>query len=214
MRVRSARADDAERIAVVARRTWHAAYGDFLSAGAIDATVDEWYDPASLRAAIERDEGAFVVAVDPDHEGGDGGSNDDEESGEPVDAADGESADSGDENDGSDDADNVVGFLQAGYNESVGNVVVGRIYALPDYWGEGVGTVMLGRVARQFAAAGYERISAVVLADNEVGRAFYDARAFEEVDRRTTTFGDEQHDEVVVAADIADLTDLPTEASV
>ena len=169
MEIRPARRGDAERIAAVARETWHAAYGDVLSADAIDATVDEWYAPASLRAAIDRETGSFVVAE-----------------------ADGE----------------VVGYLQAGYRESVGNVVVSRVYVLPDYWGEGVGTAMLERVATELHEAGYERVSAVVLADNELGRAFYDARTFEEVGRQTTTFGGEEHDEVIVAADLADLADL------
>lgn len=167
MEIRVARQADAERIATVARRTWHAAYGEFLSADAIDATVDEWYDPASLRSAVAREGDAFLVAV----------------------------------------ADEIVGFLQAGYRESVGNVVVTRLYALPDYWGEGVGSALLERAADRFRDAGYERVSAVVLADNEVGRAFYDARTFEEIDRQTTTFGGEEHDEVIVAADLAALTD-------
>lgn len=172
MEIRPARRGDAERIAAVARETWHAAYGDVLSADAIDATVDEWYAPASLRAAIDRETGSFVVAE-----------------------ADGETA------------DEVVGYLQADYRESVGNVVVSRVYVLPDYWGEGVGTAMLERVATEFHEAGYERVSAVVLADNELGRVFYDARTFEEVGRQTTTLGGEEYDELIVAADLAELAD-------
>jgi ribosomal protein S18 acetylase RimI-like enzyme len=174
MKVRAAEPSDAERIAAVARTAWHAAYGEFLSADAIDATVDEWYAPESLRSSIDREEGVFVVAV----------------------------ADSDAED------DEIVGFLQAGYSGSVGNVVLGRIYALPEYWESGVGSAMLGCVARDLDAEGYERISAVVLADNDVGRAFYDARTFEEIGRQTTTFGGEEHEEVIVAADIPELTDL------
>ena len=174
MEIRAAEPADAERIATVARRSWHAAYGEFLSADAIDATVDEWYDPVSLRASIDREDGVFVVAV-------------------------------------ADDEDEIVGFLQAAYRESVGNVVVGRIYALPDYWDSGVGSAMLGRIARHFAEEGYERVSAVVLADNEVGRSFYDARAFEEVGRQTTTFGDDEREEVIVAADLDELVELGEE---
>lgn len=186
MEIRAAEPADAERIATVARRSWHAAYGEFLSADAIDATVDEWYDPVSLRASIDREDGVFVVAV------ADGGS------------------DGNDENEK--DEKEIVGFLQAAYRESVGNVVVGRIYALPDYWDGGVGSAMLGHVARHFAEEGYERVSAVVLADNDVGRSFYDARAFEEVGRQTTTFGDEQRAEVIVAADLDELVELGEEA--
>jgi ribosomal protein S18 acetylase RimI-like enzyme len=183
MNVETARPADAEEIASVARRAWHAAYGEFLSADAIDATVDEWYAPASLRGSIGREGSVFVVAVDDDPTGGHRGETDDRDG-------------------------RIVGFLNAGYSESVGNVVLSRIYALPDYWGSGIGTAMLGRVARRLVEEGYDRISAVVLADNEVGRSFYEARAFEEIGRQTTTFGGEQHEEVIVAADLAGLTDI------
>ncbi|ERH13398.1 MAG: acetyltransferase [halophilic archaeon J07HB67] len=182
MNVETAQPADAPEIASVARRAWHAAYGEFLSTDAIDATVDEWYAPASLRGSIGRDGSVFVVAVD-----GEG---------------------RGDETVPSARDDRIVGFLNAGYSEAVGNVVLSRIYTLPDYWGSGVGTAMLGRVARRLVEAGYDRISAVVLADNDVGRSFYDARAFEEIGRQTTTFGGEEREEVIVAADLADLTDI------
>ena len=187
MNVETAQPADAAEIASVARRAWHAAYGEFLSADAIDATVDEWYAPASLRRTIDREESVFVVAADDDA-AGDGG--------DVERARDGQ----------------IVGFLNAGYSESVGNVVLSRIYALPDYWGSGIGTAMLGCVARRLVEAGYDRISAVVLADNEVGRSFYDARAFEEIGRQTTTFGGEEHEELIVAADLAELTDIDDRA--
>lgn len=64
MHLRLARPADAEAVAAVARESWHAAYGDFLSTVAVEETVDAWYDPADLREQI--DEGAFVVAVDDD----------------------------------------------------------------------------------------------------------------------------------------------------
>jgi len=195
--VETAQPADAAEIASVARRAWHAAYGEFLSADAIDATVDEWYAPASLRGTIDREESVFVVAVDDDA-AGDGGVNDD---------AAGDGGDVERARDG-----RIVGFLNAGYSESVGNVVLSRIYALPDYWGSGIGTAMLGCVARRLVEAGYDRISAVVLADNEVGRSFYDARAFEEIGRQTTTFGGEEHEELIVAADLAELTDIDDRA--
>ena len=187
MNVETAQPADAAEIASVARRAWHAAYGEFLSADAIDATVDEWYAPASLRGTIDREESVFVVAVDDD--------------------AAGDGADAEHTRDG-----RIVGFLNAGYSESVGNVVFSRIYALPDYWGSGIGTAMLGCAARRLVEAGYDRISAVVLADNEVGRSFYDARAFEEIGRQTTTFGGEEHEELIVAADLAELTDIDDRA--
>jgi len=198
MNVETARPADATEIASVARRTWHAAYGEFLSADAIDTTVDEWYAPASLRRSIDREGSLFVVAVDDD-------------TAAESESTESEASEENGEADGRETHDRdgrIVGFLNAGYSESVGNVVLNRIYTLPDYWGTGVGTAMLGRVARRLVEAGYERISAVVLADNEVGRSFYDARAFEEIGRQTTTFGGEERDEVIVAADLPELVDI------
>ncbi|MFC4358869.1 GNAT family N-acetyltransferase [Halobium salinum] len=52
------------------------------------------------------------------------------------------------------------------------------IYVRPDHWGEGVGSRLLERVAGSVADTGIERLSAVVFADNEVGRAFYDRHGF------------------------------------
>jgi ribosomal protein S18 acetylase RimI-like enzyme len=69
LHLRPARPADAEAIADVARESWHAAYGDFLSTVTIDETVDAWYDPADLREQVEA--GAFVVVVDEDGDGDD-----------------------------------------------------------------------------------------------------------------------------------------------
>ncbi len=54
MDLRPATPADADGIAAVARESWHAAYGDFLSAETIDATVDAWYDPQGLREQVMR----------------------------------------------------------------------------------------------------------------------------------------------------------------
>jgi ribosomal protein S18 acetylase RimI-like enzyme len=63
--VRDAQVEDATRIAAVARASWHAAYDDLLDPATVDATVDQWYDPASLREelqAADRDDVVFLVA--------------------------------------------------------------------------------------------------------------------------------------------------------
>ncbi|UIO99117.1 GNAT family N-acetyltransferase [Halobaculum sp. CBA1158] len=184
--VRDADPEDAEAVAAVARESWHAAYGGVLSADAIDATVDEWYDPGRLRRHIASD-GAFLVAEAD--AGGDGE--------RAVSGGDGERTDA--TASGSDDR--PLGFAHARYADGVGNVVLRRIYVRPDAWGEGVGTALLRAVAARFGDD-HDRISAVVLADNEVGRSFYDSLGFETVGSQTTTFGGEEREERIVAADL------------
>ncbi|WP_435125168.1 GNAT family N-acetyltransferase [Halobaculum sp. D14] len=190
MQIREARRGDAAAVASLARTAWHAAYGDFLSAEAIDATVDAWYDPSELRRDISGD-GTFLVAD------ADAASHGDEQ----------ESAVSAADSDDADDA-SLVGFGHARYSSGVGNVVLRRLYVHPDEWGCGVGTALLGELARRFRADGHSRLSAVVLAENDVGLSFYDSHAFEEIGRQTTSFAGEEHDECIVAASLADLTDL------
>lgn len=52
MALRDATPADAEKIAAVARASWHGAYDELLGAQTVDATVDRWYDPDSLRQSI------------------------------------------------------------------------------------------------------------------------------------------------------------------
>ncbi|SHH22581.1 GNAT family N-acetyltransferase [Halobaculum gomorrense] len=182
MHVREADRDDAQAIAAVARRSWHAAYGEFLSEEAIDATVDEWYAPKTIRRHVDA-AGTFLVAeAEADDAGGD-----------PMHKR--------------VDPESLLGFAHARYDSGVGNVVLRRIYVAPDAWGEGVGTALLGAVAHRFVDD-HDRISAVVFAENGVGLSFYERHGFETVGEQTTAFGDGEHDERIVAADLAELASL------
>ena len=60
--VRPATAADAPAIERVARDAWHDTYDDILGSDAVDAKLDEWYDPAALRESITDDRGVFLVA--------------------------------------------------------------------------------------------------------------------------------------------------------
>lgn len=174
MHLRDARPDDAEAIASIARASWHAAYGGFLSDAAIEATVDEWYAPATLRRHIGA-AGEFLVAeADADRPNG---------------------------------SVALLGFAHVRYAPEIGNVVLRRIYVHPDAWGAGVGSALLGAVARRFLDD-HERISAVVFDENEVGLSFYRRHGFETIGEQTTTFGGEEHDERIVAAALEALAGL------
>lgn len=96
--------------------------------------------------------------------------------------------------------DEIVGFAQGGLtDEGPADAVVGRIYVHPDRWGEGYGTALLDRLFEELRAAGGESVWLAVVADNEVGRSFYDRRGFEVHEERTVEmFGTEVEDCVMV----------------
>ncbi|MFB6152205.1 MAG: N-acetyltransferase family protein [Haloarculaceae archaeon] len=64
------------------------------------------------------------------------------------------------------------------------------LYAHPDYWGTGVGERLLERGLDFLAERGVQRVRDEVLADNEVGNAFY-RKHFERVGDRETELGGE-----------------------
>lgn len=105
---------------------------------------------------------------------------------------------------GDDGTDEVIAFASA-RPDGDAEAILTRIYARPDRWGGGAGSTLLSRVAETLTANGIERLRAVVLAENEVGRAFYDARGFDRRERRPAELDGETVEEVVVVADAADL---------
>lgn len=60
--VRPAGSRDVPGVQRVARRGWHAAYGDILSEETIEAKLDEWYDPTGIREYVEREDVGYFVA--------------------------------------------------------------------------------------------------------------------------------------------------------
>jgi len=62
--VRPADTGDVPGIRRVARRGWHAAYEDVLAPETIEAKLDEWYDPETVRGYLEREDVGYFVAVD------------------------------------------------------------------------------------------------------------------------------------------------------
>ncbi|WP_224449833.1 GNAT family N-acetyltransferase [Haloprofundus salilacus] len=180
--VREATLDDAAAVADIARGSWHAAYDDLLSPSVVDETVDAWYDPADLRDQLDRNRigGVYVAEIEGELTGFahvyDG---DDERIGR---------------------GENELGGANA-----PAELELGRLYVREAYWGRGVGTALVERAAAELAAEGVERLRAVVFADNEVGRAFYDARGFEVRGERTEKFAGDAYDELVVVAAVDDL---------
>lgn len=89
------------------------------------------------------------------------------------------------------DEGTVVGYAYVRWGEEtkafVGEDEAGlkELYVHPDRWGRGVGTALLERCLEELPAD-VERLRLETLADNEVGRRFYEARGFAETGRTET----------------------------
>ncbi|WP_227379049.1 GNAT family N-acetyltransferase [Haladaptatus halobius] len=101
------------------------------------------------------------------------------------------------------DDEQAVGFAQGGSSDDdPADAVVGRIYVLPEYWGEGVGTGLLNRLFDSLRATGHESVWLAVLADNDVGRSFYDKHGFDVHEERMVELAGEEVDDVVLVRDL------------
>lgn len=89
------------------------------------------------------------------------------------------------------ETDGVVGFVHAHWGDEEGHVL--RLYVHPNHRREGVGSALLEHVQSELFDRGVERIAAMVLADNELGNAFYEQFGFEAVDESETTIGGERY---------------------
>jgi ribosomal protein S18 acetylase RimI-like enzyme len=99
--------------------------------------------------------------------------------------------------------DEIIGFAQGGpSDDGPADAVIGRIYVLPEYWGEGAGAQLLNRLFDTFQAAGHESVWLSVMAGNEVGRSFYDKHGFEVHEERTIELAGEEVDDVVLVRDL------------
>lgn len=165
--VRPATTSDVADVRRVARESWHATYDDLLGTDAVESVVNEWYDLYRLRQSVEREDGLFLVAER-------------EVGGE----------DDGDGEGGTETEAELLGFGQSllADGENDGAAELPRLYVHPDHWGEGVGTALAERIESWAADRGAERLRLIVLADNEVGNAFYESRGYRTVGSRESDF--------------------------
>ncbi|MFB6082556.1 MAG: N-acetyltransferase family protein [Halanaeroarchaeum sp.] len=91
--------------------------------------------------------------------------------------------------------DEVVGFAHGHRSEDTGHLL--RVYVDPDHRREGVAMDVVTNVFDAFHEAGVDQIRAMVLSENEQGRAFYRALGMTRVDTETTTIDGERHEEAV-----------------
>jgi ribosomal protein S18 acetylase RimI-like enzyme len=89
----------------------------------------------------------------------------------------------------------IVGFAHAVVTEGRGTVL--RVYVHPDARRTGLGGDLLETTLDELAAAGADTIEAMVLAENDLGRGFYEAVGFERVGEGETTIAGESYRECV-----------------
>lgn len=100
----------------------------------------------------------------------------------------------------------VVGFVQCLYGDhrpahvDEGAAYLKSLYVRPGRWGEGIGSDLLAAATDRLPDC-LERVQLGVLAANDVGRRFYEARGFEKVGDGTFEAGDVTYDTVVYARD-------------
>lgn len=80
------------------------------------------------------------------------------------------------------DGEAVVGFAVAGPAERKPvTFVLGRLYVIPERWGEEIGRRLLRRVEARASDRGGERIRLGVMAENDRAVGFYEAAGYERV---------------------------------
>ncbi|WP_435176169.1 GNAT family N-acetyltransferase [Halorussus sp. AFM4] len=165
MQIRDATDDDIPTIRSLAREAWTEAYGDAVPESVIEDAVSQWYAEETMTRLLGDDEQVCLVATDEDGEARRASEDASGERSEPR-------------------AGEVVGFAHGATDEDEGDVL--RLSVRPDRWGEGIGSALLEAVEERLTAMGAERIQAMVLADNEMGNAFYEDRGFEKTGEAET----------------------------
>ena len=97
----------------------------------------------------------------------------------------------------------VVGFIQGSHSEDgPADAAIGSIYVHPEHWGEGLGTKLLQRLFNVFRADNQESVWLSVMANNDVGRSFYDKHGFDMYESRTTELAGEEVDDMILVRDL------------
>lgn len=91
------------------------------------------------------------------------------------------------------DAGEVVGFAHATWDvdEEEGNIL--RVYVHPAYRNEGIGGDLLAETRDRLFDVGVDRVKAMVLENNDLGKAFYEAFGFEQTETEEIVIGDETY---------------------
>ncbi|UPV75141.1 GNAT family N-acetyltransferase [Halorussus limi] len=164
MEIREATENDIPTIRSVARESWRSAYADAVPESVVEDAVAAWYADETMTRIVGDDEQVCLVATDESE----AQSASEDASGERSEPRVGE----------------IVGFAHGATDDGEGDIL--RLYVHPDRWHEGIGTALLEAMEDRLTEMGAERVQAMVLADNEMGNAFYESHGFEKTDEAET----------------------------
>ena len=97
--------------------------------------------------------------------------------------------------------DDVIGFASAAPTDEH-EAQLYSIYVDPDRWNAGIGTELLDGVTEQLKGSSVERLRVEVLADNQVGVAFFESQGFERTTERDVTLSEQNLSEYVYYRDL------------
>jgi ribosomal protein S18 acetylase RimI-like enzyme len=178
MDIREATEEDVPTVRSLAREAWTEAYADAVPGSVIEDAVSEWYAEKTMTRIIGDDGQVCLVATGDDGEivGFTHGATDNGERSDAPRTSEGQRSESS----GRD-----------------GDVL--RLFVAPDRWHEGIGTSLLEAMEERLREMGADRVQAMVLADNEMGNAFYEERGFEKTGEAETQLDGDTRTENVYA---------------
>lgn len=166
-------AADVRDVVRVNARAWRAAFGGVVPEAVLEAFDAELTD-AEAEAALEAKQGDREAFLVAERESADG---------------------------------TVVGYAHLRWGEETkafvqaGEAGLTELYVHPDHWAEGVGTALLDRGLERLPAS-VDLVRLETLADNEIGREFYEARGFEQTGTTETEVAGETLPAVVYTLEI------------
>ena len=92
----------------------------------------------------------------------------------------------------------VVGFTQSHVVEALGKGRILWVHVDPDHRSEGIGSELVGATIDRLHERGIDSVTALVLAEHEEGRAFYEANGFSLLSNRTVRIAGEEFREHVM----------------
>lgn len=106
------------------------------------------------------------------------------------------------------EAGEIVGFSQSHLLKEEGKGRVLWLHIDPEHRGEGIGSTLFERTRDELRNRGIERVTGVVLTDNEEGNQFYRRQGLESLYTRTVTIGGEEYQETIYGEPGAELDEL------
>lgn len=103
----------------------------------------------------------------------------------------------------------VVGFAHATWSNDQAEGYILRLYVHPEHRQAGIGRELLERTCTELFEQGVDRISAMVLAENDLGNAFYQRFGFKHVDEHETTISGDSYQENRYILEQSSALDVP-----